>query len=220
MRHKGFGLAASRAAAALVIGAAGLSGCSPWQSRAETLQLGICGLVASGHGDKDAFIRQFGAPTACPALASGESCQWSSEPGAEPSLSDEMLVEFDGTGRFVSGAAQVRRGGRTYRHAEPDEKCKAVKTSGASDHPPAADIQILYGRMRESYAADKERAAALWRRLNFTGRGQLESYVIATKGQGGTLTWKFHVDRGLPAAEQDFVSWFLLSFTSYQPVKD
>ncbi|MCX5796669.1 MAG: hypothetical protein NTY77_14340 [Elusimicrobia bacterium] len=220
MRHGGFGLAVARAAAALVIGAAGLSGCSPWLSRAETLQLGICGLVASGHGDKETFIRQFGTPTACQALASGQSCAWLSESGAEPAFSDEMRVEFDGAGRFVSGAAQVRRGGRAYKNAEPDEKCKAARTADASGNPPAAGVQVLYDRMRESYAADQEKAAALWSRLSFTGRGQLESYIIATKGQGGTLTWKFHVDGGLPAAEQEFVSWFLQRFTSYQPVKD
>ncbi|MDD5629344.1 MAG: hypothetical protein PHU21_09785 [Elusimicrobia bacterium] len=215
MRRTGCG------AAALLVAAAGLCGCAPWPSRATTLQLGICGLVSGGHGDKESFIRQFGVPTACRALASGEACEWTSEPGAGASdFSDEMRVEFDASGRFVSGSAQVRRGSRTYGHAGPDDKCRGMKSAAAAPRPPGPDIQTLYERMRQAYAQDPGRAAALWRRLSFMGRGQLESYVVSAKGRGGTLTWKYRVDAGLPADEQDFVTWFLRSFTQYLPVKD
>jgi hypothetical protein len=211
------GPAALKLAGILAISAAGLSGCGHWQRRAGTLQSGICGLVSSGHGTKDDFILRFGAPTTCAARAAGEACQWNSEAG---SSSDEIRVEFDGAGRFVSGSAQVRHGSRIFRDAELGERCQGLKARYPAGEPMAADVQVLYARMAQMYSVDKQSAAALWRRQSFTGRGALESYIIAAKGKGGTLSWKFHVDQSLPAAEQDFVRWFLRSFTSYQPAKD
>ena len=96
-------------------------GCSRWQMRADDLQQSIDSLVSGGHRQKDDFIRQFGSPTSCAPLTTGELCQWNTELGYVGSrfvaarVSDGLKVEFDKSGSFIKGSALVQRGGRTYQ---------------------------------------------------------------------------------------------------------
>ena len=98
--------------------------------RADYLQQSIDSLAAGGHRQKDDFIRQFGVPTSCAPLTTGELCQWDTERGYQgggysnrygysvssaAKMSDQLRVEFDKAGNFIKGSAFVQRGSRTYQ---------------------------------------------------------------------------------------------------------
>ena len=135
----------------------GLPGCASMraQDRADELQQSIDGLAKGGHRKKDDFIRLFGIPTACAPLATGEFCQWDTERGyqgagfvgrngfavsSQRRVSDEIRIEFDKSGNFVSGNAVVQRGDQTYQGGnETDHPSRPDPTFG--DCPQGQTLQ-------------------------------------------------------------------------------
>jgi hypothetical protein len=81
------------------------------------------------------------------------------------------------------------------------------------------DSAAAYGQMLAQYAARRGDAANFHKQLSGAEQAGLESYVLANKGKDSGLALRFIIDSRLPAQEQEFVSWFLQSFTDRTPVK-
>ena len=73
--------------------------------------------------------------------------------------------------------------------------------------------------MFAEYAARKDDAADFHKQLTGAEQKELEGYVLANKGKDSGLSLRFLIDPKLPAKEQEFVSWFLQSFSDRTPVK-
>ncbi len=93
------------------------SACNPWQKQADNLQGIILHLLANGQKSKADFVAEFGPPASCAPRPTGELCQWKRHWGAAGSkkIADDIRVEFDLSGRYISGKAIVHRGTRIYR---------------------------------------------------------------------------------------------------------
>jgi hypothetical protein len=83
----------------------------------------------------------------------------------------------------------------------------------------AIDSATAYGQMLAEYAARKDDAADFHKQLTGVEQKELEGYVLAHKGNASGLSLRFMIDPKLPAKEQDFISWFLQSFSDRTPVK-
>jgi hypothetical protein len=89
-----------------------LSSCGGWRARADDLRQSADALAVGGHARKDDFARQFGTPTSCVPLPTGELCRWRTEFSAarsEPRETEVLRVQFDRAGNFVSDAAVGER---------------------------------------------------------------------------------------------------------------
>ena len=85
--------------------------------------------------------------------------------------------------------------------------------------PAGMDSAAAYGQMLAEYAARKADAADFYKQLTGSERKALEGYILSSKGKDSGVALRFIIDPKLPAQEQEFVSWFLQSFSDRTPVK-
>jgi hypothetical protein len=73
--------------------------------------------------------------------------------------------------------------------------------------------------MLAEYTARRDDAAGFYKQLAGALQKELGAFVLANKGKDSGLGLRFIIDSRLPAKEQEFVFWFLESFSDRTPVK-
>ena len=90
-------------------------------------------------------------------------------------------------------------------------------------HPNPRDVTIdsatAYGQMLAEYTARRDDAADFHKQLTGPEQKDLENYILSDKGRDSAVSLKFFLDPKLPSKEQEFIFWFLQSFSDRTPIK-
>ena len=106
-----------------------------------------------------------------------------------------------------------------YKRLPDWTKPEAPETQklAVGQRPPA---EALIDRLMHIYVQDPPQAAQFFASLDNGSRDETVRYVLAVKGLTSASGWTFRILKGTPAAEKKFLAWFVVAYTTYQPLDE